>query len=46
MIEEVKTNIFYLTKLWFMHRFTARWLDLRHNTHRLLLFVLLCLQQF
>ena len=25
MIEEVKTNIFYLTKLWLMHRFAARW---------------------
>ena len=26
MIEEVKTNMFfYLTKLWFMHRFAVRW---------------------
>ena len=26
MIEEVKTNMFfYLTKLWLMHRFSARW---------------------
>ena len=44
MIEEVKTNTF-LTKLWLMHRFAARWLDFRHNPHRLILFVLLCLQQ-
>ena len=25
MIEEVKTNIFYSTKLWLIHRFAARW---------------------
>ena len=50
MIEEVKTKVFYLTKLGLctvlpLDGLTGRWLDFRHNKHRLVLFVLLSVQQ-
>ena len=51
MIEEVKTNMFFiwqnfdLCTVLPLDGLTGRWLDFRHNTHRLLLFVVLCQQQ-
>ena len=51
MIEEVKTNMFFiwqnfgLCTVWPLDGLTGRCLDFRQNTHRLVLFVLLCLQQ-
>ena len=51
MIEEVKTNMFFIWQNFGLCTFlpldglTGRWLDFRYNTHRLVLFVLLCLQQ-
>ena len=51
MIEEVKTNMFFiwqnfgLCTVFPLDGLTGRWLNFRHNTHRLVLFVLLCLQQ-
>ena len=51
MTEEVKTNMFFswqnfgLCTVWPLHGLTGRCLDFHHNTHRLVLFVLLCLQQ-
>ena len=51
MIEEVKTNMFFiwqnfgLCTVLALDGLKCRCLDFRHNTHRLVLFVLLCLQQ-
>ena len=51
MIEEVKTNMFFiwqnfgLCTVLPLDGLTCRCLDFRHNTHRLVLFVLLCLRQ-
>ena len=51
MIEEVKTNMFFIWQNFGLRtvlpldRLKCRCLDFRHNTHRLALFVLLCLQQ-
>ena len=51
IIEEVKTNMlfilqnFRLCTVLPLDGFTSRCLDFRHNMHRLVLFVLLCLQQ-
>ena len=49
--EEVKTNVFFiwqnfrLCTVLPLDGLTGRWLDFRHNTYRLVLFVLLGLQQ-
>ena len=51
IIEEVITNTFSiwqnfgLCTVLPLDGLTGRWLDVRHNTHRLVLFVLQCLQQ-
>ena len=51
MIEEVKTNLFFIWQNFSLctvlplDGLTGRWFDFRHNTHRLVLFVRLCLQQ-
>ena len=51
MIAEVKTNMFFiwqnfgLCTVLPLDGLMGRWLDFRHNTHRLVLFVLLYLQQ-
>ena len=51
MIEEVKTNVFFIWQNFGLYTvlppdgLTGRLLDFRHNTHRLVLSVLLCLQQ-
>ena len=51
MIEEVKTNKFFiwgnfgLCTVLPLDGITCRWFEFRQNTHRLILFVLLCLQQ-
>ena len=51
MIEKVKTNTFFiwqnfgLCTVLPLDGLMCRWLDFRHNTQRLVLFVLLCLQQ-
>ena len=51
MIENAKTNMFFiwqnfgLCTVLPLDDLTGRYLDFRHNTHRLVLFVLLCLQQ-
>ena len=50
MIEEVKTNMFFIWKNFGLitvlplDGLTGRCLDFRHNIHRLVLYVLLCLQ--
>ena len=51
MIEEVKTNMFFIWQNFGLcivlplDGLTGRWFNFSHNTHRLVLFVLLCLQQ-
>ena len=51
MIEEVKTNVFFIWQILGLctvlplDGLTGRCLDVHHNTHKLVLFVLLCLQQ-
>ena len=50
MIVEVRINVFIWQNFGLcivlpLDGLTVRWLDFRHNTHRLVLFVLLCLQQ-
>ena len=51
MVEEVKTNTFFIWQNFGLcivlplDGLMGEWLDFRHNTHRLVLFVLLCLQQ-
>ena len=51
MIEEIKTNMFFIWQNFGLcivlprDGLTGRCLDFRHNTHPLVLFVLLCLQQ-
>ena len=51
MIEEVKTNTFFIWQTFDLctvlplDGLMGTWIDFRHNTHRLVLFVLLCLQQ-